>query len=284
MSTTGRIATAALIAIAPLVAANPAFGQAAQGDDWKFVPPLVTTCFSDDGFSETLNAAQDAIQAEIAKQEEINAAAKEKFDNMDPMEMAQRMQEFLMKDPQAAMKMLQAEQAAGAAAASAVTEGNEDVQRLDAELESLKASYGAALEEAVQPVHARQDELIEAKTVPVGEVQEPMFVNAADHEQYVQLIAEENAAIEKACAPFFGANGTFPQWLESWRTDVVEKMIIAGEDTDILVMQMAAMDLPGGGYRSTTPLQQVGNYVRKIGDVYGVRPMKVNPTIGLRGS
>lgn len=283
MRTAGRIGTAAVVAIAPLVAANPAFGQAVQGDEWQFVPPLVTTCFSNDGFSETLSAAYDTIQAEIAKQEEINAAAKEKFDNMDPMEMAQRMQEFLMKDPQAAMKMMQADQA-GAAAVSAVEEGNENVPRLDSELERLNASFRAELEAAVQPVRAKQDELIAAKTVPVGEAQEPMFVNAADHEQYVQLIAEENAAIEKACAPFFGANGTFQQWLESWRTDVVEKMITAGEDTDIVVLQMAAMDLPGGGYRSTTPLQQVGNYVRKIGDVYGVRPWKVNPTIGLRGS
>ncbi len=53
--------------------------------------------------------------------------------------------------------------------------------------------------------------------------------------------------------------------------------------TDIVVMQMAAMDLPGGGYRSANPLQQVSNHLAKIGEVYGKRPGKVVPTIGIRG-
>lgn len=79
------------------------------------------------------------------------------------------------------MMMMPAEQAAGAAATSAVTGGNESVARLATELERLEASFRAALERAVKPVPVRREALIEAKTVLVGEVQEPPFANAADH-------------------------------------------------------------------------------------------------------
>jgi hypothetical protein len=176
--------------------------------------------------------------------------------------------------------MLQGEQAASAAGNAALAEANDSAARLTAELERLEASFRAALEQAVKPVQARRDAHIKAKTVLVGEVQEPAFANAADHAQYVQLIDEENAAMARACVPYFGANGTFHQWLATWRTEVTEKMITAGGDaTDIVVMQMAAMDLPGGGYRSTNPLQQVGNHVGTIGKVFGLRPAKVVPTI-----
>jgi hypothetical protein len=180
------------------------------------------------------------------------------------------------------MRMMQANEAAGGAAASAASEGNETVPRLRAERERLEATFHAALAEAVKPVHARRDALIEAKTVPVGEVQEPAFVTAADHAQYVQLIEEENATIAKACVPFFGPNGSFHRWLASWRTEVIERNITAGATADIVVMQMEAIDLPGGGYRSTNPLQQVANHVKAISDVYGKRPSKVIPRIGLK--
>jgi hypothetical protein len=276
------INTRAAIVIVTLACPGSAFAQEKQGDHWKHVPPLATACFSDDDFLGKLNAASTAIQAEIEKQDKINAAAKERFDNMDMMEKAQRMQTFMMKNPQAAMRMMQANEAAGAAASSAVSEEAETVQRLSAERERLEATFHAALAEAVKPVHGRRDALIEAKTVPVGEVQELAFTTAADHTQYVQLIEEENATIAKACVPFFGAGGSFHKWLASWRTEVIERNITAGATADIVVMQMEAMDLPGGGYRSTNPLQQVSNHVKAIGDVYGKRPSKVIPRIGLK--
>ncbi|HYT70353.1 MAG TPA: hypothetical protein VEK78_03155 [Gemmatimonadales bacterium] len=44
----------------------------------------------------------------------------ERFEAMDINEKAQRMQAFMMKDPQAAMKMMQAEHAAGSAITSSI--------------------------------------------------------------------------------------------------------------------------------------------------------------------
>ena len=282
MTYTRRIVIVALVTSASLASASHALAQAAQGDHWKFMPPLATACFTEDGFTEKLGAARNTINAEIEKQDKINAAAKEKFDNMDMMEKAQRMQAFMMKNPQAAAKMLQGQQQAADAATGAVSEGSESARGLTAELERLKTAFRGALDAAVKPVQDKQAALIKAKTVLVGEVQAPMFTNAADYGQYVQLIAEENAAIEKACAPFFGANGSFHKWIASWRAEVTEKTIVAGASADVVVMQMEAMDLPGGGYRSTNPLQQVGNHVHQVVQVYGVRPSRVQPTVGLK--
>ena len=282
MAISGRIRRGAFFAIAAVAAASAASAQAPQGDHWKYMPALATSCFSDDGFAEKLGAAREAINAEIEKQDKINAAAKEKFDNMDMMEKAQRMQAFMMKNPQAAAKMLQGQQQAADATTGAVSEGNESAKGLTAQLERLKRDFRAALDAAVKPAQDKQTALVKAKTVLVGEVQAPMFTTAADYGQYVELIDEENAAIEKACAPFFGANGSFHKWIASWRAEVTEQTIVAGASTDVVLMQMEAMDLPGGGYRSTNPLQQVGNHVQKIREVYGVRPNRARATVGLK--
>ena len=121
---TSRTVIAAIVVLTAISVASSASAQARQGgptaqgrgagppDHWSFVPPLATSCFADDEFLEKVDAARTAIDAETERQRKINAAAKERFDNMDMAEKAQRMQAFMMKDPQAAMKMMQGEQAA----------------------------------------------------------------------------------------------------------------------------------------------------------------------------
>ena len=274
--------TAAGAWIALTTSTGTILAQAAPADHWRLIPAPASACFNDDDFFAKLDAATVSINAEIDKQKATNAAAKEKFDNMDMMEKAQRMQAFMMKNPQAAAKMMQAEQAAGSAAAADATSANSAVQRLDAELTRHNASFRSAIDAAIRPLRAKQADLIKAKSALVGEVQEPMFTNTADHAQYVQLIAEENAAAEKACAAFFGANGTYHKWLASYRTEVVDRTVSLGNETDIMIMQMAAMDLPGGGYKSTTGLEQSINYLQKMRTVYGVRPNRAKPTVGLK--
>jgi hypothetical protein len=177
---------------------------------------------------------------------------------------------------------MQAEQAAGTSAQAAVAEANASMKRLDTELPTLQASFKSATEQAVKPVLARRNELIKAKTVEVGEAGMSMFTNAADHAQYVRMIAEENAAYEKACAPHFGANGTFHKWLNSYRTEVIDRLSSGDAGEGALVMQLAAMGLSGGGYRSTASFQQADNFVLKMRSVYQVRDNKAKPTVALR--
>jgi hypothetical protein len=274
--------TAVVFTIA-LGLASDVTAQAAPLNPWTMVPAPATTCHADDDFIEKLDAAKTALGEAMQRQATVNAAAKEKFDAMDMSEKAQRMQAFMMKNPQEAMQMLQAEQAASTSGQAAVAEAGESATRLEAELARLQASFNIAADQAVKPVQARQNELIEAKTVEVGEAGISMFTNAADHAQYVRLIAEENAAYETACAPHFGANGTFHTWLSSYRTEVLDKMIIAGEAGEgALVVQMAAMSLPGGGYRSTAAFQQADNFIQKMRNVYQLRRSKATPRVELR--
>src|SRR5688572_9976240 len=185
------VASQGAVAVSP---GTPA--QATQPDHWRLVPALPTSCFDGDGFSEKIDAARTAMDAEMEKQRKINETAKAQFDAMDMMEKSRRMQAFMMKDPQAAMKMMQAEQAAGTAANAGIAEAGESAPRLEAELERLQGAFRTATEQAVKPVVARQKQLIDARTTPFGEAAIPMFTVAADHTQYVQLIAEENAAFE----------------------------------------------------------------------------------------
>jgi hypothetical protein len=274
---------AAAVAIMALGAATDVPAQTAQTDAWKRVPAVPTTCYPDDDFVDRLNAASTAIQADIDRQREVNAQATQRFAAMDMMEKAQRMQAFMMKNPQAAMKMMQAEQAAGAAVATSVPEASENAKRLESELQRQQASFVAAAEAAVKPVRAKQQQLIDTKTVAVGEAQISMFTAAADHAQYVQLIAQENAEYEKACAPYFGAGGTFPKWLTSYRTEVIEKLIENGDAGEsAMIMQMAAMDLPDGGYRSTYEAEQAINYLNWQRRVYSTRLAKARPVVELR--
>ena len=253
--------------------------QSSSADAFKHVPPLSTSCFDDDGFRDRVHAASQGLFPVIAQQEAVNSAAREKVDNMDPGEMAQRMQAYMMRDPQGAMTMMQAQQAA----ASAQTGDAGDATRLEAELGDLQKSYRAAVERAIGPIRAKQDALIARATVSVGEAAEPMFTQAADHEQYVQLVAGENSAHEEACAPFFGEGGSFHDWLARYRTEVLEPRIAASDARDAsILLQMKALDAAGGGYRSTYPLQVSQQYMQKVEEVYGVRPGRATPQVGLK--
>ena len=250
---------------------------------WRMVPALATICTSNDDFIEKLDAAGVSLNAEIERQKEVNAVVRERFDNMNMSEKAQKMQAFMMKNPQAAAKMLGGEQAAGAAAQTAVTEANEASKRLDTELEALRTAFRAAADQAVEPIRAKQKALIDAKTVAVGEAAISMFTNAADHAQYVKLIAEENAAYERACQPYFGAAGSFHKWVASYRAEVVDRMITTGEAGEAaMVMQIQAMDLPGDGFRPTAAFEQVNSFLPRLRTVWGFRPSKALAVVELR--
>ena len=149
-------------------------------------------------------------------------------------------------------------------------------------MERLQGAFRAASEQARKPIIARQEALIKAKTVPVGEAAIPAFTTAADHAQYVQLIAEENAAHERACAPYFGADGSFHKWASTYRTEVSDKLAGDGSGDAVMIMQMQAMGVPGGDYKDTTPLQQSNEYLRRVRGIWAIRPNKTKPSVDLK--
>jgi hypothetical protein len=283
MTTATSFRCAAASALTALAFSSDVSAQAAPPNAWRMLPALPTTCYVDDDFSARLGAAGEALQAEVDRQKQVNDAARERFDNMDMQEKAQRMQAFMMRNPEAAMKMLQTEQAAGTSAQAKSEELTEAGKRLDAELERLQAAFRAAADLAVKPIQARTRQLIDMKTITVGEAAVAMFTSAADHAQYVQLVAEENAAYEKACAPYFGPGGSFHRWVSSYRTEIFDKLVAhEGAGDAMMIVQMQALDLPGGGYRSTYALEQAYNFRTRLHTIWAIRYHKAEPTVRLR--
>jgi hypothetical protein len=194
---------------------------------------------------------------------------------MDMREKMSRMQAYMMKDPQAAMKMMQAQQADAASMRSGITASADDEKALRSELETHKANFNSAADAVSRPFQAKRQELIKAKAKSTMEGASFAFASQADVDSYLALFAQENAAYEKMCEPFFGANGTFPAWLNSYRTKVIEKQIDGGVKQDATIAnQMVIMDTPTGGYRSTAPLKGVRDYMHEVIQVYGFRKHK----------
>lgn len=243
--------------------------------EWKLVPTMPPSCFADDGFGGKVGEAQNAVLAAKDAQDVMNSKIREKFDNMDMMEKAQRMQAWMMRNPQAASKMIEASSDADGAAAFA-EEQKVVTERLDKELESHKRAFDTAVERAVQPVKAKIDVLLKTRTRPTHV--DVVFLTAADYAAYETLLNERNAAYEKACAPFFGANGSMHKWLQAFRTEVTEKALSAEERGNaIMAQQFAIMETPSGGYRTTSGYDLVRLYLSRLSEVVGYRGYKVKP-------
>jgi hypothetical protein len=248
--------------------------------EWKLVPTMPAGAwYRDDGFE---GKAQEAGQAAIAakdQQDALNAKISEQFDKMDMMEKGQRMQAWMMRNPQAATRMLEASSDADGAAAAA-EELKRSTGRLEKEKEALKKAFDSAVDRAVQPVDARIEALIKAKTQQLKV--DAVFTTDADYGAYVALIDERNAAYEKASAPFFGAGGSFHRWLAAFRSDVTEKALAHTDaGTAMLVQQYAIMDTPSGGYRSTGGYDVVRTYLAHLGDIAGHRRWRATPKVRL---
>jgi len=254
--------------------AGTAASQNSAGDPWTRVPAPPTSYYSDDGFIDRVSKEYEAVVSDIDKQAKVNAELRKSFDQLDATQKMQRMQALITTNPQGAMKMMQAMQASGSnVTAGATSAGTTDAQLIQ-ELPNLKGNFSAALDKALKPIEARQEEMLKTRTRPSGEADRE-FITAADQAQFTALVRQENAEYEKVCASFFGLNGAFTNWLASYKEDVVKKMIAAGETNDsAIVTQMAIMDSPTGGYRSTAGLEGVRDYLGKVKDLYSMRRRK----------
>jgi hypothetical protein len=245
--------------------------QSTGADPWSKVPALPKGCYTNDSFSDKLSAAGAALDADRARQEMLNAEIKQRFETIDIAEKARLMQAYMMKDPQAAAKMLQGLQAAGTAVNSDITASNTNSAKLEQERTTHTSNFRAVIDKTVKPLQLQQADMIKTKTRYLG-ADSYEWLTAADKTQYVALVKQENAEYEKVCASFFGPMGLFPRWLSSYKSDVVTKLIAAEETNDnALVGQMAIMDTPAGGYRSTAALRRVSQYLDTVGAVYSLR-------------
>ena len=271
----------AVLALSTSCLSWSAQGQA-TADPWRRVPPPTTSCFADDGVPGQLQEIRIAIEDDLRRQTELNRELREKFDKMDMMEKMQRMQAYMQKHPQDAMKMMQAQQQTATAMRADATGADAENTRLMAKRDEIKAAFEKATGDATAPIDARIKQYADTKTVLAGEAGRG-FPTKAAQDGYIALLAERNAAYERACAPFFGAGGSYHSWLTEYKTKVAEPNAAVQDSNDgIIGQQMVIMETPNGpGFRPLGPFMSARDYLREAEKVYSFRAGKQKTIIPL---
>ncbi len=259
---------------------SPHVHAQANTDPWQRVPALPTSCFADDGMETTFRELRAVIEDDFRRQRELNLELRKKFENMDVMEKTQRMQAYMQKNPQEAVKMMQAQEQTATGMSADASGAAADREKLMAQRDQLKIAFAKAISDGAGPVEARIQQYVDAKTVLAGEIGRG-FPTKAAYDGYVELIAQRNAAYEKACAPVFGAGGSYHTWMADYKTKVAKKLAAASDAQDgIVAQQMVIMQAPTGpGFRPLGPFMSARDYLREAQTVFSIRESKAKPSV-----
>jgi hypothetical protein len=257
-----------------LGSAGALVAQAPAADPWKKVPVAPATYFADNDFSTRLHSLAVEVGDERRKQREINNDIEAKYGKLDMQEIMKRMQAYMAKDPQKAMKMMQAQAAAASAIKSDITAGDEAKTERNAELEKLSAAFKAEMEAAARPYRAKRDEIKKTGTVSIVEHGSTMwaFKTKEAETAYNEQVDKENTDISARSVAWFGPSGKFTAWLASYRETVLAPNAKAEEANDeIKTAQMAIMETATAAYRSTAQFTAVHQYLEVMQKVYELR-------------
>ena len=246
--------------------------QTPATDPWKKVPAPPTTYFADRDFSRKLGDISTEIGDAYRKQTDINIDIEAKYGQLDMMEISRRMQAFMAKDPQKAMKMMQAQAAAASAIKSDIQSGDEAKTERNAEFEKLSAAFKSEMEAAAKPFRAKREEIKRTGTVSLMEGASWAFKTKEAETAYNEQVDKENADISARSAAWFGPSGKFTAWLASYRATVLDPNAKAEEANDeIKTTQLAIMETPTAAYRSTAQMTAVITYLEAMRKVYDLR-------------
>jgi hypothetical protein len=268
----GPLAAAALTC---LCSSSPANAQAETTDPWARVPAFTTQCFQNvddqpDPFYAELEAAKAANQAELEAQQAVNTAIEEDFRNIDPMEKAQRMQQWMMNNPEEAMKFAQAQQAAPDP--SQVSPAPQQATR-DEEWNALVKDYEDARLAAYAPAEARRKALAGKVGYAYSSAREDLLnpfmgftedpsVSTTDWGAGEAISAEFDRAYQELCPQWWGADGKFQAYLKSQKDWFISQRIPELESMDApKLQQYAIMQTPTASYRSTADYTAVNEYL-----------------------
>jgi len=252
--------------------ASPALmrAQSAAADPWSRVPSLPTACYYDHADFERFDNAYMALVAETARQKKINDDLQNQLNSMDGMVKAQKMQAFMMKNPQKAMEVMQAMQAGAVTATNTVQTSSTEGPKLDQELEALHVKFRAEITSLIKPIDDRAAAFANAHSKP-GEAGY-VFTSKADEAQYHAIVKERNAAYDKVCASWWGANGQVHAWFGRYKTLLVNEAQGYDANSAAIVTQMQILDAPSGGYRSTYSFEAASRYLERARSIFQNRP------------
>lgn len=259
---------AALVLLATLVPAHAAEGP----DPWRRVPALPTTCYQADGFEARVAAARADLDRDLERQKQVNERLTEQIKSIDPMELAQRQQQFMMDHPQEAMALMQRNANLGETFSNDEVAAHEARTKLDEDLSALDGRYKAALDVALKPIHAKFTDL-EARAQ-----KDPVRTEAGDFyaawavKEWNALTVEENAAYERVCATWWSASGPYQDWLTKLRANLAASIPRREEAENVgagFMVQLVSS--PTATYRPTAPLNAVRDYMDGVDKVLARR-------------
>lgn len=269
-----------------LVCSSALQAQAPAAGPWAKVPALPTNCYQGDSlnpdpFYARVEAAKAAVAADRERQETINGNIQEAYSNIDPMEMASRMQQWMMSNPQQAMAYMQAAQAAPAEAQATLGDQEQQRKAREAEWNALKKRYDAALLAAYAPGEARwkavNDKLglgySKPEHLPSNVTWDPGDGAPAWAVTEGYAIRKEfDRAYQAICPQWWGPTGHFQAYMKKEKTWFQQKRIPYLESGDASRLQMyAMMNTPAATYRSTGAQQGVEEYLDLAWKVYQLR-------------
>jgi hypothetical protein len=253
-----------------------AFSQPATGL-WAKVPPLTTACYyGTDTFDAKLEAAVAAVQADRDRQLAINKQVEDEYKSIEPMEMASRMQQWMMSNPQEAMKYMQGVQAVGEDFNAGMPAINAATQRFAAEQKDLAKRYNASLDKAYAPGHAKHAALKTKIGTPLEypTVKDPGTPDWAMAEENV-IMRELDQAYSAHCPQWWAAAGPVQAWLKTYRTWLTNEWIPLHDRLGSQNAQtFAMMGTPSASWKTVSAQDAVIKYLEAVGNVYGLRREK----------
>jgi hypothetical protein len=260
-------------------AAKPAVRAPAAAGPWAKVPPPSTLCYQytatnvEDPYYAKHEAAKAAIAADRDRQAAINAKIEEEFRNIDPMEKAQRMQQWMMSNPQEAMAFMKSAQDAGMQAPATLQALGEQAQAREAEWNALKKSYADARMKAYAPLQARR-KAFAPDTAADYYLVVPVFHPETNAEavESEAITGEYDRAYKALCPQWWGASGKFQAYLKKERDwFVTERTAELAKEDAAKLQQYAMMSTPAATYRSTAAYEAALEYLDVVYKVYGER-------------
>ena len=288
-------ATVACLSISSASAQTPAKAPAkaaaraaAPPGPWAKVPAFTTLCYqstgsTNDPFYAQLETAQAALQADMEKQQETNAKIEEDFNNIDPMEMASRMQQWMMSNPQEAAKYMQAAQANAADVQADVQSLAQQNEAREAQFNALVKGFDDARIQAFAPIEPRRKALAaklgyaySADRKALADAYRNFYgdpsTSKADWAEGESIKSAIDRAYKGICPQWWGANGKAQTYLKSRKDWYTSVRIPQLERVDApRLQQYAIMSTPAASYRSTAAHKAVGEYLVEVRKVYDVR-------------
>ena len=265
--------------MAVLVGPSAMAAAPAARDPWALVPPFPSGCYAEDDFSAKIDEASGAVNAEIDRREAINKVVSDRFKQIEPAELATKMQEYMMSNPEAAMKLMQANADLSQTASDATVKTQENLEKLFPELQQLEKQYKTAVATARAPFDSKfktLDKRAQKDLVARGEswVYAPWAVK-----EYNALTDQWNAEYQKVCRSWWPAGGKFPAWLSSYKESLVRDLIPASEEGDrvaagFLVIMAGA---PEASWQSTAGWILIRDYLRQTNTVFAGRSPRPDP-------